>query len=192
MNSEHNETTYLYHYYDAATGPFLNLSELPVAEADAVQADIVRRGKGFAAQRNERYLSRRRELEQIVRDLFIDKGGKPVRTVPHYMVIGECPWLETWYSDSRYVKIHISEFDISTVSFTYGDTFPTFSDHVIDDAEYRRNVYTYNEILQLINKYGLPQHKWNEPIFAQPAYVEAHIWSDDVPRKYREMWEDKK
>ncbi|MDR0958053.1 MAG: hypothetical protein LBM16_02445 [Clostridiales bacterium] len=157
-------------------------------EADAVQANIVRSGKGFAAQRNERYLSRRRELEQIVRDLFIGKGGKPVRTVPHYMVIGECPWLETWYSDSRFVKIHVSEFDMSTVSFTYGDTFPTFSDSVTDDAEYRRNVYNYDEILRLIDKYGLPLEKWQNPVFAQPAYVEAHIWSDDVPRKYREMW----
>ncbi|MDR0928593.1 MAG: hypothetical protein LBM74_02640 [Oscillospiraceae bacterium] len=188
MKSDLLETAYLYHYYDAATGPFLNLSDLSPSEADAVQADIVRSGKGFAAQRNERYLARRRELEQVVRDLFIGKGGQPIRTAPHYMVIGECPWLKTWYTDSRSVKIHVSEFDMRTVSFTYGDTFPTFSDKVTDDAEYRRRVYTYEEVLRLIDKYGLPQHQWNAPIFAQPAYVEAHVWSDDVPKKYRKMW----
>jgi hypothetical protein len=185
MNSGLLNDIYLYHYYDNSTGPFLNLSDLSPEEAESVQGKIVQSGKGFAAGRNEQYLSRRRELEQIVRHLFIGKGGHPLRTVPHYMVIGECPWLETWYSDSRYVKIHISEFDIRTVSFTYGDMFPTFSDRVTDDAEYRRQVYTYDEITHLIDKYGLPQYKWNDPIFAQPAYVEAQIWSDDVPKKYR-------
>jgi hypothetical protein len=85
-------------------------------------------------------------------------------------------------------KKHISEFDIHTVSFTYGDMFPTFSDRVTDDAEYRSQVYTYDEIIRLIDKYGLPQYKWNDPIFGQPAYVEAQIWSDDVPKKYREAY----
>jgi hypothetical protein len=65
---------------------------------------------------------------------------------------------------------------------------------VTDGAEYRRQIYTYDEILGLIEKYGLPQHKWSGSIFAQPAYVEAHIWSDDVPKKYRGIWksEDQK
>jgi hypothetical protein len=32
-----SEITYLYHYYDADTGPFLNLSDLSVEEEKAVQ-----------------------------------------------------------------------------------------------------------------------------------------------------------
>ncbi|HBN85767.1 MAG TPA: hypothetical protein DDZ89_18220 [Clostridiales bacterium] len=52
------------------------------------------------------------------------------------MVIGECPWLATWFEDSDYIKIPIQEFDLCTVSFTYGDTFPTFSPHVTEDVEY--------------------------------------------------------
>jgi hypothetical protein len=173
---------HLYHYYDAASGPVLNLSDLPPAEAEAVQAQLVRQGKGFAAQRGADYLARRRELEQLARRLFIAKGGCPVRSAPHYMVVGECPWLATWYADGRFVKMPIEAFDVRTVSFTYGDLFPTFSPQAADGAEYRGQVYTYEEILHLIERYGLPQEKWTGA-FGQPAYVEAQVWEDKTLAK---------
>lgn len=71
------------------------------------------------------------------------------------------------------------------MSFTYGDTFPTFSDKVTDNFEYRKKVYTYAEILKIIEKYGLLQDKWSNPIFAQPAYVEVQVWSDNPIMRYR-------
>ncbi len=70
------------------------------------------------------------------------------------------------------------------ISFTYGDSFPTFSDRMQDRREYRRRIYTLPEILHLIELYGLPQEIWpQEPhFFDQPAYVEAQLWSDDPLR----------
>ena len=117
--------------------------------------------------------------------MFIEKGGKPVRKTPHYMIIGECPWLATWFEVSDYIKIAINEFDMHTVSFTYGDTLPTFSSHVTDNLEYRRKVYMYSEILNIIKKYGIPQDTWGEPIYAKPCYVEAQVWSDEPINLYR-------
>jgi hypothetical protein len=35
--------------------------------------------------------------------------------------------------------------DLSTVSFTYGDSHPTFNDRVNDGKEYRKKLYTYDE-----------------------------------------------
>ena len=93
---------------------------------------------------------------------------------------GDLVWEERSY------KIPIKEFDVKTVSFTYGDTFPTFSPNVTDDLEYRRKVYTFDEILVVIEKYGMPQDFWDEPVFAQPAYVEAQVWSDYPIYKYCE------
>ena len=58
-------------------------------------------------------------------------------------------------------KIPIEKFDIRTISFTYGDSHPTFSDRVNDGKEYRKKLYTYDEILEVIKKYGLPQ-EWND------------------------------
>ncbi|MCL2407492.1 MAG: hypothetical protein FWC95_06130 [Defluviitaleaceae bacterium] len=174
----------LYHYYEKSKGPFLSLSALPINEAVAIQNQLVSDNKTFAAQRNEKYLPRRLEIEGIVRNLFIEKGGKPEKYTPHYFAVGECPWLATWYQQADFIKIPITEFDLLAVSFTYGDTFPTFSSNVNDGMEYRKTVYTYEEILKIIGKYGMPQDSWDKPVYAQPSYVEAQVWSDKVINKY--------
>jgi hypothetical protein len=70
------------------------------------------------------------------------------------------PQSQTTQRHDKYVEyrrncertIQIDEFDISTVSFTYGDSHPTFSDRVNDGKEYRKKVYTYVEILEIIEK----------------------------------------
>lgn len=180
---------FLYHYFEKSKGPLLSLSALTQDEANTIQNKLISDNKTFAAQRNERYLPRRKELERLVYKLFIEKGGKPEKETPHYFVIGECPWLATWYEQADYIKIPIKEFDIRTVSFTYGDAFPTFSPNVTDGMEYRNTVYTYEEILRIIDKYGMPQDKWDKSVFAQPCYVEAQVWSDEPTLRYRKAWE---
>jgi hypothetical protein len=179
----------LYHYFEKSKGPLLSLSALSREAAVEIQNKISSENKTFAAQRNERYLPRRLELEKLVHDLFVEKGGKPEKETPHYFVIGECPWLMTWYEKADYIKIPIEEFDLRTVSFTYGDTFPTFSPNINDGLEYRKKVYTYDEIIGVIEKYGIPQEKWEKPVFAQPCYVEAQVWSDEPVLRYRKAWE---
>ena len=95
----------LYHYYEREVGPFVSLSGLPVEKALKVQSKLDMADKTFhAGQRGERYYMRREYLEQLVRSMFIEKGGEPVRQFPHYMVIGECPWLATWYEKSDHIK----------------------------------------------------------------------------------------
>ena len=59
-----------------------------------------------------------------------------------------------------------------------GDSHPTFSDRVNDGKEYRKKLYTYDEILGVIEKFGLPQD-WNpDGKYGPEQYVEAHVWSD--------------
>ena len=179
---------YLYHYFEKSKSPLLSLSAMTLDEAVEIQNKLISENKTFAAQRNERYLPRRHELEKLVRSLFIEKGGKPLKETPHYFVVGECSWLATWYEQADYIKIPIEEFDLKTVSFIYGDTFPTFSPNVNDGLEYRKTVYTYDEIIGIIEKYGLPQDKWDKPVFAQPCYVEAQIWSDEPVLRYKQEY----
>ena len=99
----------LYHYFEKSKGPFLSLSALPINEAIAIQDQLISDNKTFAAQRTDKYLPRRRELEKIVHELFIKKGGKPEKNTPHYFAVNECPWLATWYEQSDYVVIPIEE-----------------------------------------------------------------------------------
>lgn len=87
----------LFHYYERAAGPFRSLTSLPEAEAQAVQASLT----GFAAQRSADYLSRRRTLEAEMRILFLQAGGQPQRTAPHFLVIGGMPLSGKLVSRSR-------------------------------------------------------------------------------------------
>jgi len=176
---------YLYHYYDKTIGPFKNLSDISIEEANEVLCKIkAAKPDVQCAKRQADYMQARLYYENILRNEFIKKGGIITRQSPHYMVIEHSPWLSTWYENSSFIKIDIEEFDLRTVSFTYGDSHPTFSDRVNDGKEYRKKLYTYDEIIEIISKYGLPQD-WNDDgKYGPERYIEAHIWSDEVVGKY--------
>ncbi|MDQ0875816.1 hypothetical protein QFZ77_004475 [Paenibacillus sp. V4I3] len=80
----------------------------------------------------------------MARELFILKGGKPTRNHPHNMTIGECPWFLDWYPKGGKLQISMKDFESHSVSFTYGDLFPTM--RFKDDKPYRGQVYTMDEI----------------------------------------------
>ncbi len=169
---------FLSHYYEAADGPFRNLSDLAFSEAEGVLNKIREGGEGrFASQRAADYLAVRRNLEDRVRRLFAAKGGCPERERPHYLVLGSCPWLLTWYPQGRELRIPLAAFAAGIVSFTYGDTFPAMRYH--DGRRYRGQVYTLAELPDLIERYGLPQ-EWNPDGQHGPdRYIEAQVWADE-------------
>lgn len=178
---------FLYHYYDAAVGPFVSLSDLPVEKAEKILQSIRReKPNSMCAKRHDNYLEYRRTCEEILRTEFGQKNGKIERISPHYMVIGYSRWLHSWYENGAFIKIPIEEFDLRTLSFTYGDSMPTFSKTMNDGKEYRRNLYTYEEIVKIIEKYGLPQ-EWNEDGKHGPErYIEVQVWSDEMIARFSE------
>jgi len=179
---------FLYHYYDKTIGAFVNLSELSMDEANIILNKIkAEKPTVQSAQRDSEYMFRRRMYEDIIRKEFLKKGGLVNRNVPHYMLVEHSPWLNTWFENSAFIKIPIDEFNLKTISFTYGDSHPTFSPYPRDDdwKEYRRKLYTYDEILEVIKKYGLPQDWNNDGKLGPERYIEAHIWSDETIDRYR-------
>lgn len=180
-------TMYLYHYYDKRSGPFRSLTAACKEDSKIILEKIKReRPDSMCARRDEGYIEKRRNCEAIIRSEFIAKGGNVELDSPHYMVVEHSPWLSTWYEDGAFIKIPIEEFDTRTISFTYGDSMPTFSPLITDGKEYRKKVYTYEEILGIIDKYGLPQD-WNDDGAHGPErYIEAHIWTDETINKWLE------
>src|SRR5512142_1610565 len=130
---------FLTHYYEKAAGPFSNLSMLPFEQAEQIMEDIRRDANRFASQRAPDYLQKRRELEDKIRRLFEEKGGKPKLRRPHYMILGACPWLKQWYVDGQEVQIKLALFSAGCLSFTYGDSFPAMN--YKDGKPYRGQVY---------------------------------------------------
>jgi len=176
---------FLCHYYEATDGPFRNLSDLTISEAEAVLSHIRQAGDRFASLRTDDYLTIRRKLEEKVRALFLAKGGVPKRMRPQYMVVGECPWLKDWYVNGCELRIPLAEFDERCMSFTYGDTFPAM--RIQDGKPHRRQVYMLTELGGLIAQYGLPQ-VWNpEGELGPDRYIEAQVWDDMPLHRYLNM-----
>lgn len=178
---------YLYHYYDKKSGPFKSLTKVSSDEAREILERIrIQRPDSMCAKRDEDYIVKRRRCEEIIKREFLKKGGIIEADSPYYMVVEHSPWLSTWYEQGDYIKIPITEFDTRNISFTYGDSMPTFSPLIDDDKEYRKQVYTYEEILKIIEKYGLAQDWNNDGLHGPERYIEAHVWSDMPIKKYIE------
>ncbi|TCZ71840.1 hypothetical protein E0485_22500 [Paenibacillus albiflavus] len=172
----------MYHYYDKNTGPFKNLSKLTREAAEEVSNRIKLDGKTFASKRSNDYMNIRRELESKAREQFIAKGGKPYNTFPHYMTLEACEWIASWYKNPGVVVIPWEVFLEESISFTYGDLFPTM--RYEDGKPYRKQVYTKSEIKELIKQYGFPQ-AWNVNGDQGPErYIEVQVWDEEVIKRY--------
>lgn len=171
-----------YHYFEKSIGPFHNLSSLSQGEAEAVSQQIRKGGRVFASQRSSDYIKIRRGLEQLAYKKFTAKGGKPALDYPHYLTLGVCSWLESWYGEPDHVIIPWGELPAEVVSFTYGDLFPTM--RYEDGKAYRKQVYTKDEIVELIQIYGLPQ-EWNPTGQHGPErYIEVQVWDERVVKPF--------
>ena len=173
---------FLAHYYENSAGPFSNLSMLSLEHAEQILEEIRRSGNRFASQRAGDYMQKRLALEHKIRRLFEAKGGKPILTRPHYMILGACPWLKEWYVDGQELRINLVSISASCMSFTYGDSFPAM--HYKDGKPYRGQVYTLDELREVVRQYGLPQI-WNPDGKGGPErYIEAQLWDDTPVKQY--------
>jgi len=182
---------YLYHYFEKGRTPFLTLSDLSDEEAIKIHNSLEEEGNIFAKRNSDgKYMYYRRIIEKWLYSTFVQKGGKPERQTPYYMILGECDRCKSWFKNGDFIKIPLDEFDKDTLSFTYGDSFPTFDPSHGQKQEYRRNVYTYDEIWDIIKKYGMPQDvvKWTDDTpYWVPAYVEVQVWSDKTINRYKQI-----
>jgi len=178
---------YLYHYFEKVRGPFLNISDLNDDEAIQLLAAFSADNK-IMAKRDSKgpYIFQRRIVEKRAYSMFVKKGGKPQRKIPYYMILSENELEECyeWFVDCGVVKIPVDEFDKSAVSFTYGDSFPTFKPRQDEEPEY--NLYLYDEIMSIIEKQGLPPIRTEDMSWwSDHTYIEAQVWSDEPINKYR-------
>ncbi|MEA4833363.1 MAG: hypothetical protein VB118_12210 [Oscillospiraceae bacterium] len=184
---------YLYHYYERNFGPFMPLTALPMNEAKEILLIQEAAGK-FHNPDIDGFLQKRYDRDKLLREMFIKHGGKPERTAPVYMMLGEHKQWESAYENPAVIKIPLKEFDPLTVSFTYGDSFSVLNSSLFGDEEYWNKVYFADEMLQIIDRLGFPpyvEYDFKRGIYPidkninhHLKYVEAHIWSDETIMKY--------
>ena len=172
----------LYRYFSPSRDIFVGVADLDFKQLSDSESHIELLPRNY----NQKYISRRLKTEQEMYNQFLAKGGKPERKHPYYLTLESC---DEWFFKKKRcygsLAFDLSEFDENTISFTYGDSIPTFMEEYDDGKEYRKKVYTLKEIKELIQRYGLPQ-EWN-PMeeYGPENYIEAQIWSDDPIALYR-------
>jgi len=186
----------LYHYFERDFGPFRAFTELSMDQARQVL--LAQKAAGKAVNPDiEGFLQKRYGRDAQLREAFLQHGGRPERANPYYMFLGEHPQWASAYDTPEVIKIPLREFDPLTVSFTYGDSFAVLNPALFGPEEYWGKIYFANEILGLVERIGFPPHvdyDFKRGIYPKGAhineclkYVEAHVWSDEVPDKYRRI-----
>jgi GrpB-like predicted nucleotidyltransferase (UPF0157 family) len=188
------QLSFLTHYHNPDDQPFQSLSTLSTDEAlkiigkfDPESADVYKRFKN-----PEKYLSERSEVEGWIRSEFIKKGGQPENLFPYYLVLGTSSYIYEGYNKNcSKIEISLSDLDLNKVSFTYTDSMVSYwlankkKDEIYFEPEYHGKVFTYEEILQLIDKFGHPSDEWKEDITrSYDFFIEAQVWYDEPVRKF--------
>lgn len=172
----------LYRYFALRKDLFAGVFDLDITSED----DIDKYHEILPRNYDRNYIRRRIETERKLYTLFKSKGGSPRRKHPYYLTLGNC---DRWFFGEKHcfgsLVFDLDEFDPDTVSFTYGDSIPTFMDEFDDGKAYRKQVYTLSEIRELIRTYGYPQ-EWNPLAQRGPEnYIEVQVWSDHPIMEYR-------
>lgn len=182
------------HYHRADQPPFQNLSDLDGQRLVGVLADL---DSAEVRQRSSRrfgprYMALRRATEARARQLFIDRGGAPVRTAPHYFVLGSSSWFAGLYRDPAQVLLPLSELPSAVTSATWGDSVSALGLGVplglpAPDPAHADRVYRLDELSALVAEHGLPTGRTPESASGYTGhqrtlvdtYIEVQLWADD-------------
>lgn len=174
----------LYRYFYDIKEPFTKITDI---NGSCVQeyVEFINNKSLATKSYNEEYIKKRIATEEKMRKQFIAKGGKPETKHPNYMVLENCDY---WFYNEKNVfasmAFDLNLFPKEVVSFTYGDSIPTFDNRFFDGKEYRNQIYTVDEIKKLIDKYSLPQ-LWNpDGKYGPENYIEVQIWSNEFLKDY--------
>ena len=109
---------YLSYFFRAGQTPFQVLPDLE----DAVAEEILKKDTLWRADGT--YQSHRKRHERVLREKFVAKGGRPVRSHPIYMILGDSPArphdLRMEYDFK--IVIPLDRFSAEEISFTYPDS----------------------------------------------------------------------
>jgi len=184
---------YLLHIYRKGSRPFQTLSDLPEAMALQIMEQLYIEGAVFWERFKEprSYLSFRKQVEQTMRAAFKNKGGKPINEHPIYLIVGRPKWMdivsdEKTLQTTEILRVPLSMIKRESVSFTYPDSMVSAliaAEQNPDyyEPEYHGKVFTFDEMMDIIEKKGLPGEGWETRMPKHYAhYIEAQVWDRSI------------
>ncbi|SLM15591.1 conserved hypothetical protein [uncultured spirochete] len=184
---------YLLHIYRKGSRPFQTLSDLPEAMALQIMEQLYIEGAVFWERFKEprSYQSFRKQVEQTMRAAFKNKGGKPINKHPIYLIVGRPKWMdivsdEKTLQTTEILRVPLSMIKRESVSFAYPDSMVSAlmaAEQNPDyyEPEYHGKVFTFDEIMDIIEKKGLPGEGWETRMPKHYAhYIEAQVWDRSI------------
>ena len=179
-----DDPLYLHRYYKDGLQPFRSTSELSDHEILRFMETHFPEHTWFHADPLAR-IARRRKIESWMYREFVSLGGKPETEHPCYFTLNESPFLKefAYYEGTpREIRIPLSAFSSTNVSFTYPDSFfSEWLDRHQSDPLYLRElngkVLSLDEMLQLLRNKAIPENVYmNTPSGGFQFYIEAQVW----------------
>jgi hypothetical protein len=179
------------HYYNKNHPPFVNLSDFHEDDCiNVLRKQNERFNKGMCKRSfPDWYMPERREVEKLIRNIFISKGGIAPRNNPHYFWWGDNDY-KTYFADDELEKISIDLININKnyISFTWPDSlgFRKIDSTKIDIDLPCGIVFTYDEAIEYFENRELPNGGWLKITHREAIlnYVEMQLWSDEPILKY--------
>jgi hypothetical protein len=170
------------HNYDPERGPFRNICGLPRSEANGILREIAASGRRTI---KPDYLDRRFATEEWLQSEKQRKLGPTRLARPIYFFLGD---FADGQDASRPLSIVmlLADFPPDVVTFTYPDSMASvaiarYDRHVRHRNDYHGQVFTLNEIRDVIAIHGMPADRWKiEPSMQYDRFVEMQVW-DDLP-----------
>jgi hypothetical protein len=184
------------HYHLPDRLSFLNLSDLDEPHLTDVMAELMYQRKEARQHRlfGRTYMKMRHLVQARLYRLFVQAGGRPERSSPHYFILGESPWFRGLAVNMQDVRLPLTALPHSQTSVTYPDSFaamevgPAF-DLPHEHRPYHGQVFRLDELPDLIATYGLPVSDADDDYTGYERrtaekYIEVQLWSDEPVRTY--------
>jgi hypothetical protein len=176
-------TQFLVHY--SRGEPFRSLTSHPPQKWPSVIASLTEKNAwGLNRFSDSNYLKRRLEVEQILRNEFVAKGGEPDLINPIYAYLGRHTGWESHKLNVGYA-VDLKNISATEVSFTYGDSLLAFNEEyrMQSGESYKnslcRKVFTVKELNELLLSPEYPREN--------PLRVEVQLWRLPDPGKIRKL-----
>jgi hypothetical protein len=128
---------------------------------------------GISRFRDQNYLPRRLEVEKILREKFLSKGGKPILSNPIYFFLGRNANFERHKCNTGH-RIALRDLPPDSISFTYGDSLLAHCEEYRSQSgeKYQnilcREIFLLNELQTLFSDRDFPEQA--------PLSIEAQLW----------------
>lgn len=168
---------YAYRFYERGAGPFVSLMQYRESEIEKL---------GYSEgiiNINEIYKNRK-QIEKMLRKIFIRQGGKPRLEYPYYAAVyknlPQTNQLHVRFNEPECLKIPMNAFNREEVSFTYCQSPRAFTRK--DNHPTRRKLFMWDEAEEAMNKYPFLE--------IEDTWFEMQIWNDEVLKYYYNFKKD--